>query len=165
MATGCAIVPKEIERKFLLASDGWRGQATRSSRIEDGLLLTTGDRKLRIRIRDGVATMAFKGPREGMSRDEFEYPIPLTDARHLIDSHCDGRILSKTRFEVPHGAFLWEVDVYDAPLSGVVLAEVELTSETVPLSLPDWLGEEVTGQPRYRKLNMLMERRARTLAD
>lgn len=128
-------------------------------------MLTTGDRKLRIRIRDGMATMAFKGPREGIARDEFEYPIPLADARHLIDRHCDGRILSKTRFEVPHGAVLWEVDVYDAPLSGVVLAEAELPRESAPLPLPDWLGEEVTGQPRYRKLNMLMERQAKATAD
>ena len=153
-------VPKEIERKFLVRSDAWKALVVRTSKITDGLLLTSGDRKLRIRIRGDQATMAYKGAREGLARDEFEYPIPMSDAAYLIAHQCESYVLTKTRHEVPHQGFLWEVDVYDAPLDGVILAEVELTHEDVTVPLPDWLGEEVSGQLRYRKLNMLTERLA-----
>lgn len=151
---------KEIERKFLVQSAAWQAQVTRSCRITDGLLLQAGERKLRIRICDDQATMAFKSARQGLVRDEFEYPIPLADARYLIDHQSEGQILSKTRHEVPHQGFLWEIDVYDAPLEGIILAEVELPDETTEVPLPDWVGQEVTGQARFRKLNLLAERRA-----
>lgn len=151
---------KEIERKFLLRSDAWRQQVTRMCRITDGLLLQEGERKLRIRICDDQATMAFKSARTGLVRDEFEYPIPLADARYLIAEQSEGHVLSKIRHEVPYQGFLWEVDVYEAPLEGIVLAEVELPDETCAVPLPDWLGEEVTGQPRYRKVNLLAARLA-----
>ena len=151
---------KEIERKFLVRSDAWQALVLRSSRITDGLLLKDGDRKLRIRIWDEQATMAYKGARQGLVRDEFEYPIPMADAAYLIADQCEGHVLTKTRHEVPHLDFLWEVDVYDAPLEGVILAEVELAHEGLTVPLPDWLGEEVTGQLRYRKLQMLTERLA-----
>lgn len=156
---------REIERKFLVSSDGWQALESRRWQITDGLLLNMGERKVRIRIRDGEATMAYKGAREGLARDEFEYPIPLEDARHLIAVHCEGRVLSKTRHEVPHAGFLWEVDVYDAPLNGVILAEVELPDEAADIPLPDWLGQEVTGQARYRKINMLAARMAAATPD
>lgn len=153
---------REIERKFLVQTDGWQAGEIRRWQITDGLLLNTGERKVRVRIRDDQATIAYKGAREGLARDEFEYSIPLEDARHLIAVHCEGRVLSKTRHEVPHQGFVWEVDVYDAPLSGIILAEVELPDEATDLPLPVWLGEEVTGQARYRKVNMLAERLAET---
>jgi CYTH domain-containing protein len=153
-------VAREIERKFLVRTDAWRALESRRWQITDGLLPNTGDRKVRVRIRDGQATMAYKGAREGLARDEFEYLIPLEDARHLLAVHCEGRVLSKTRHEVPHEGFLWEVDVYDAPLHGVILAEVELPDEATDIPLPDWVGDEVTGQARYRKVNMQAERMA-----
>ena len=135
----------EIERKFLLRTADWRALVARSSRIIDGLMLSSGDRKLRVRIRDQEATLTYKGARRGLARDEFEYPIPLDDARHLMAQHCEGHILSKTRYDVPYLGFLWEIDVYEPPLNGVILAEVELTDAAVHLPLPEWLGEEVTG--------------------
>ena len=150
----------EIERKFLVESAEWLGLVTRRSRILDGLLMDYGDRKLRIRIRDDLATMAFKGPRHGISRDEYEYSIPLADAQAMIQTHCIGRVLAKTRHEVQHAGFVWEVDVYDAPLDGVVLAEIELTDAATFVPLPSWLGPEVTGQLRYRKAHMLRARMA-----
>lgn len=151
---------REIERKFLVRTDAWQAQVVRRSHITDGVLLSSGDRKLRVRIRDEVATIAFKGAREGLARDEFEYVIPLADAQHLLTQQCRGRVLTKMRHEVPHNGFVWEVDVYDFPLEGVILAEVELQQENVEVLLPDWLGDEVSGQPRYRKQNMLDERLA-----
>lgn len=151
---------KEIERKFLVRSDAWQAQVVRSSKITDGLLLNDGDRKLRIRIRDDQATMTYKGARQGLVRDEFEYPIPMADAAYLIAHQCQGHVMTKTRHEVPFQGFLWEVDVYDPPLDGIILAEVELEDDGANVPLPDWLGEEVSGQLRYRKLHMLTERLA-----
>ncbi|MGV8989050.1 MAG: CYTH domain-containing protein [Cypionkella sp.] len=155
---------REIERKFLVRSDDWQAQVIRSSQITDGLLLTSGERKLRIRIRDDSATMAYKGAREGLARDEFEYAIPLADAVYLIKHQCEDRVLTKTRHDVPHLGFTWEVDVYDFPLDGIILAEVELPDEGTEVALPHWLGQEVSGLPRYRKLNLLLERLAQAAA-
>lgn len=141
---------KEIERKFLVRSteclDGLRGE-----RIVQGYIAReAGAMTVRVRIRGERACVTLKGSRAGISRDEFEYPIPLADAEAMIAGHCAGRVLSKTRFLVPHGGYVFEVDVFDGRHAGLVLAEVELPREDAPLSLPDWIGEEVSYDLRYR---------------
>ncbi len=118
--------------------------------------------KLRVRLCDGHGTLTFKGRRAGLSREELELPLDQEQAKMLLDHHCGGRILSKTRHLVPHGDLVWEIDVYDAPLEGVVLAEIELPHAEHPVVLPDWVGAEVSGDPLWRKLNMLEARKRRS---
>lgn len=148
-------MPVEIERKFLVVSDDWRRNAARHVHIRDGLLGIAGDRKVRVRIADDAATLAVKSKVAKGRNVEFEYPIPLADAEYMLAHECDGNLLGKTRYFVPFGGNTWEVDVYDDPLKGVVLAEVELPHEHAVVEVPDWIGEEVTGRPEWKKINML----------
>jgi CYTH domain-containing protein len=144
----------EIERKFLIANDGWRSQCAHQGHIRDGLIATVAGRKVRVRAYADRATLTIKAKTSGPGDAEYEYEIPLTDAEELLAAHCDGNILSKTRYYVPYEGFLWEIDEYDGLLSGVVLAEVELPRNDVEVPLPPWVGAEVTGKSEYKKINM-----------
>ena len=153
-------MPKEIERKFLTSSDGWQAKVTGRVEIRDGLVATSGGRKVRIRTYDDRATVTIKGIRQGIARDEFEYAIPLVDALELLEHHCEGPVLEKTRYYVKEEGFVFELDIYSGVLSGVVIAEVELTAVDEVFPRPEWLGEEITGVDRYRKVNLLRDRLA-----
>jgi CYTH domain-containing protein len=155
----------EIERKFLVANDGWTSAVVRTIHIRDGLVVMEDGRKARVRIAGDVATLALKGQRFGLSRAEFEYQIPMSDAQEILRSMCGDRVLVKSRHFVPFadltfGDLTWEIDSYEGILSGIVIAEVELQREDQPVPLPDWIGREITGDPKYRKVNMLAERHA-----
>jgi CYTH domain-containing protein len=155
-------VALEIERKFLLANDGWKSAIARSVRIRDGLIANSNGQKARVRIADDVATIALKSrKRDLIVRDEFEYSIPLSDAEEILRIMCDGNVLYKTRHFVLHASNTWQVDVYEGLLDGVVLAEIELTNVDQTLMLPDWIGAEVTSDPSFRKINMLAAHLAR----
>ena len=145
---------REIERKFLVSDQSWRELCTKSERLRDGLLAISNGRKIRVRIYESRATITVKTRRTGAAREEFEYVIPLEDARELIASHCDGNVLEKIRHYVPYQGFVWEVDVYEGILSGMILAEVELENADIKVPLPCWIGREVTGDPEYKKINM-----------
>lgn len=93
-------MPIEFERKFLTVSDDWRRKCVRAVRLRDGLLAVADGRKVRVRIADEDAFLTVKGARIGYARDEFEYPIPLEDAEHLLEHHCAGRLVTKTRYFV-----------------------------------------------------------------
>jgi adenylate cyclase len=147
-------MPQEIERKFLLAHDGWKSSVTKSARIRDGLVAFFNGRKARVRIIDDHATIALKGQQKGLGRSEFEYAIPISDAEEILRTMCDDRVLEKVRNYVPYGGLTWEIDVYDGLLKGVVIAEIELDREDRVLELPGWLGKEITGDVRYSKFNM-----------
>lgn len=153
-------MPLEIERKFLVAHDGWKASVTRSAKIRDGLISMSHGRKTRVRIAGGRATITVKGEYTGFVRSEFEYPIPVSDAEEMLRTMCDDRVLEKTRHYASHGGLTWEIDVYEGLLEGVVIAEVELDQADRELDLPDWVGSEVTGNIRYRKITMLEERTA-----
>jgi CYTH domain-containing protein len=148
----------EIERKFLVANDEWKRCAVGSVSIRDGLIAASDGRKVRVRIAGDLATIVIKGPRTGIMRPEFEYEIPLADAERILAS-CEERTLEKQRFFVEDAGAMWHVDVYCGLLQGTVVAEVELKDESQELTLPAWVGKEVTGDPFYRKINM----RARAL--
>ena len=142
----------EIERKFLVASDAWRGQARQpGTAMRQGYLAAGGPGlpSLRIRIAGAAAFLTVKGP-GGKVRAEFEYPIPPADAEAML-ALSPLAVLSKTRFEVEHDGHLWTVDEFHAPaaLQGLVLAEVELDDAATEPPLPDWLGAEVTDDPRF----------------
>jgi CYTH domain-containing protein len=148
----------EIERKFLVANDGWKDAVVRSVRIRDGLIANNKGHKARVRIANDVATIALKSRRSGLARTEFEYVIPYSDAEEMLRTMCDGNVLAKVRHFVSHVGNTWQVDVYEGLLDGVTLAEIELTEANQTLTLPDWIGAEVTADPRYRKVNMVAAR-------
>ncbi len=150
-------MPLEIERKFLLAADSWRGDVVHSDRLTDGLLLRSDLGKVRIRLGERGAWLTVKGRRNGISRLELEYEIPRSDALEMLLTLCDGPPLEKVRHTVPYKGFLWSVDEHLGPLEGMTFAEVELERPDQPLPLPDWAGREITHEPGYRK-HALMQR-------
>ncbi len=140
----------EIERKFLVTGDGWRARVVRSQRMRQGYLCTDpGRASIRVRRTEEGAWLNIKGATVGMTRAEFEYPIPPADADAMLDALCGGRLIEKTRYWVQAGGHLWEVDVFEGANAGLVVAEVELESETERLDLPDWVGNEVTEDAKY----------------
>jgi CYTH domain-containing protein len=153
-------MPLEIERKFLVAHDGWKKSVVRHSKIRDGLIASNNGDKARVRIADDKATIALKSRRTGMVRTEFEYEIPCANAEEILRTMCEGNVLNKVRHFVIHKDATWQVDVYDDILMGIVIAEIELTQPDQVLQIPDWVGAEVTDDPRYRKVNMRAERLA-----
>lgn len=150
----------EIERKFLVNSDAFIAQATEQHEIMQGYLCKEPGKTIRVRIRDERAFLTIKSSRlrEGLAKFEWEREIDLPDAKELMLICLPGAI-SKTRYIIPAPAFegaprCWEVDVFHGRLAGRVLAEIELGDENEPFLRPDWLGEEVTGQPQYYNANM-----------
>src|SRR5262252_2329066 len=129
----------EIERKFLVANEDWKTAVIRSVRIRDGLIANNKGHKARVRIADGIATIALKSRRRGPVRTEFEYAIPITDAEEMLHTMCDGNVLDKIRHHISHAGDTWEVDVYKGLLQGIVLAEIELTDADQKVTLPDWV--------------------------
>ena len=139
----------EIERKFLVDNDAWRDAVERSHTLTQAYLAIDGDTSVRVRIKDGEsARLTVKVGKTGMTRSEFEYPVTLSDAREMVEAGRD-RLIEKTRHIVSHGGFVWEVDVFAGALSGLIVAEVEMGSETDNPALPGWLGREVTGEPAW----------------
>ncbi|MBX4957737.1 CYTH domain-containing protein [Rhizobium lentis] len=140
---------KEIERKFLVRSDGWRSAVETRSVLRQGYIASMDDRSVRVRVLDSrKARLTIKIGRSAITRDEFEYDIPVADAEELLQNAI-GIVIEKTRYRVPHKGFVWEVDVFAGAHRGLVIAEVEMTSETDDPGLPSWLGREVTGDARY----------------
>lgn len=138
----------EIERKFLVFDDRWRQHASEGSVLQQAYLVATKGETVRIRTIDGCrATLTVKIRTSRNRREEYEYEIPYTDAKEMFE-HARG-VLQKTRFEVEHQGYVWEVDVYSGHHRGLVVAEVELDGGNDTPPLPDWLGPEVTGNPRY----------------
>ncbi len=144
----------EIERKFLIANDSWRKHAVSSEVLTDGLIAVSDGRKVRVRSYANRATLTVKTKRLGPVRAEFEYEIPIADAEELL-SLCAETVLVKIRHRVPYKGFVWAIDEYEGLLNGVLLAEVELEDVLLEPQLPDWVGAEVTDDPRYRKINMV----------
>ena len=138
----------EIERRFLVTGDDWRRDVTAARRLVQGYLAREDGVAVRLRMVDGAARLTIKGP-GGLVRPEFEYAIPPDDAAAMLDALCAGRSLAKTRHDVPHDGLLWEVDVFEGPLAGLVIAEVELPAADHSLTPPPWVGREVTGDARY----------------
>jgi adenylate cyclase len=139
----------EIERKFLVASDGWRAQVKDSVALRQAYLTYDGKASIRVRIRDnGGATLTIKSRGAERRRLELEYPVPVLEAEALIALRR-GSVIEKVRHLVPHAGATWEVDVFAGENAGLVIAEVELRDEHEVVELPPWVGLEVTGQPQY----------------
>jgi adenylate cyclase len=138
----------EIERKFLLAGDGWRALGE-PVLLRQGYLSSHPDRTVRVRIEGGQGVMTVKGRSVGAARGEWEYPIPLADATELLDRLCEQPLIEKYRRRIAIGAHVWEVDEFLGANQGLVLAEIELQSEDEAFAKPDWIGAEVTHDRRY----------------
>lgn len=140
---------KEIERKFLVASDGWRQHTDKGIRLRQAYIVTMEDRSVRVRIHGNKwARLTIKIGKSSLVRNEYEYELPMDDAHELL-AQAVGIVIEKRRFRVPHKGFTWEVDVYEGALEGLVVAEVEMKRESDLPALPAWLGREITGDRRY----------------
>lgn len=139
----------EIERKFLVRDESWREQVSRSARMRQGYLVTDAIRSVRVRIADDKAHLNIKSATLGVSRSEYEYPIPLEDAEEMLDTLCGKLVLEKTRHFVHHGDHVWEIDVFEGDNAGLVMAEVELKDPQEAFARLPWLGDEVSHDKRY----------------
>lgn len=140
----------EIERKFLVTSEKFKMQATSVKRIVQGFLNTHPERTVRIRIKgdSGFLTVKGKSDETGTSRFEWEKEIDIADAQSIL-ALCEEGGLEKTRYEIPVGNHIFEVDEFHGKNEGLTVAEVELASENETFEKPDWLGEEITGDVKY----------------
>lgn len=143
----------EIERKFLVKSDAWREGATPTP-IRQGYIFASSTKSVRVRTLDDLGFITVKTGRQGASTSEFEYEIPLTDAGELLEMACEQPIIEKTRYTRDELGHTWEIDVFKGANAGLIVAEVELEHADEPVRLPDWIGEEVTGDPRYYNSNL-----------
>ncbi|MFC4095634.1 CYTH domain-containing protein [Euzebyella saccharophila] len=140
----------EIERKFLVKSKEYKDHATSKERIVQGFLNTDPERTVRVRIKgdSGFLTVKGKSNQEGTTRFEWEHKITVTEAEQLLIL-CEKGIIDKTRYTVPVGNHLFEVDEFYGDNEGLTVAEVELSAEKERFQKPEWLGEEVTGDIKY----------------
>jgi adenylate cyclase len=138
----------EIERKFLVCGDGWRAAARERLEIRQGYLSRDPERTVRARLSNDCGFLTIKGLTQGRTREEFEYAIPVTDGEALLRL-CLPPLLEKTRHVVDYDGKTWEVDEFHGRSVGLIVAEIELDSEDEAISLPDWIGREVTDDPRY----------------
>jgi len=145
----------EIERKFLVTGDGWRAHAERPIRYRQGYLASDPGCSVRVRIGGDEARLNIKSATLGVTRLEFEYPLPLADAELLLERLCRRPLIEKTRHRVLYRGHEWEVDVFAGENEGLVVAEIELEREDEPFARPSWLGEEVSDDPRYYNVSLV----------
>ena len=138
----------EIERKFLVVSDTWKNHVSGQFQLKQGYLQSAPERTIRIRTSNKEGFITIKGKTEGITRTEYEYPIPFSEALSLL-ALSENPPIEKVRYLVSHGSLTWEVDVFEGLNSGLVLAEVELQHENQEIDLPDWIGAEVSSDPRF----------------
>ena len=143
----------EIERKYLVAGEGWRTDVTGLA-CQQGYLSISNDVAVRVRILGDIASITVKGMGALLSRPEFEYPIPVDDAREMLAKHCLKPIVEKKRYHIIHAGNKWDVDEFLGPNTGLVLAEIELANEKQVVELPEWIGNEVTEDTRYIEINL-----------
>lgn len=144
----------EIERKFLLAGDAWRGLG-QAVLLRQGYLSSARERVVRVRIEGEQAMLTIKGANVGTTRGEWEYPIPLADAAELLDGLCEQPLIEKVRHRIEHAGMVWEVDEFLGANAGLIVAEIELASEDQPFEKPEWIGAEVSGDARYYNANLI----------
>jgi len=145
----CTPLPFEIEYKFLVSDDGWRELGAPGVRYRQGYLAQSEECTVRVRAGGGHGYFTIKGPRIGITRAEFEYTIPESDANEIIDSLCGTRVVNKTRYSIEYRGLVWEVDEFHGANTGLILAEVELEREDQPFDKPSWVGRDVSQNPRY----------------
>ncbi len=146
----------EIERKFLVRNDSWRVRAQPGQRYRQGYLTTEAQSSVRVRIAGEQGYLNIKSATLGVTRMEFEYRIPRQDAEEILDRLCVQPLIEKTRYIVEHAGHTWEIDVFEGDNAGLVVAEIELHSQDEAFELPDWAGEEVSHDPRYYNVSLVI---------
>jgi len=146
---------KEIERKFLVTGDGWRGRAP-GILFRQGYMARTQDRVVRVRVAGdkGFLTIKIRSADRSLTRTEFEYAIPVEEARAMLDALSPGEVIEKYRHTFEQCGSVWEVDEFLGANQGLIIAEIELKSEDQCFVRPDWLGEEVSRVSRYLNVEL-----------
>jgi adenylate cyclase len=139
----------EIERKFLITNDSWRKEADEGIYMVQGYMGSNEKSSIRIRINGDTANLNIKSKTIGIQRSEFDYPIPVDEAKDILETLCDKPYVEKTRYHVIHDDKKWEIDVFSGDNDGLIVAELELESTDEEFSMPDWAGEDVSDDPRY----------------
>ncbi|MDY6942376.1 MAG: CYTH domain-containing protein [Pseudomonadota bacterium] len=145
----------EIERKFLVSNDNWRSSITSHQEMVQGYLNLEGNSVVRVRIASNRAWINIKGATIDIRRREYEYPIPIDDAREIMDHLCAGPAIEKRRYYVPIRGHVYEVDEFLGANEGLVVAEIELSDEREAFERPEWLGAEVSHDPRYLNVSLV----------
>jgi len=148
------IMGKEIERKFLVIGNDWRALA-QGTMYRQGYLNSAKERTVRVRTVGDKAFLTVKGITVGATRAEYEYEIPFADCNALLDNLAEKPLIEKKRYKIKQDAFVWEIDEFFGENQGLIVAEIELTSEDQKFEKPHWVGEEVTGDPRYFNSNLI----------
>ncbi|MCI7612947.1 MAG: CYTH domain-containing protein [Selenomonadaceae bacterium] len=145
---------KEIERKFLIKKELWQPKGEGIS-IRQGYLSLEPERTVRVRLKGERGFLTIKGKNHGISRTEMEYEIPAGDAAQLLDEMCMRPLVEKVRYTESYQGQQWEIDIFAGDNAGLAVAEAELASEDAALSLPDWAGQEVSGEARYYNSSLI----------
>lgn len=145
----------EIERKFLVRNSDWQSDIAEKLHIKQGYIAVNEKCAIRVRIANTLATLNIKSAGLHIARKEYEYSIPLTDAEEMLSQFCPDQYIEKTRYRVNHETGIWEVDVFEGLNKGLVVAEIELESVEQNLTLPEWIGAEVSGDPKYLNNNLV----------
>jgi CYTH domain-containing protein len=147
-------VGKEIERKFLVKGEQWRKQATGIA-YRQGYLSTVVERTVRVRTIGEKGFLTVKGISVGATRTEFEYEIPVKDANTMLNELCERPLIEKIRYKIDHAGLTWEIDEFEGENKGLIIAEIEIDYEEQKIEIPDWIAEEVTGDPKYFNANLI----------
>ena len=145
---------QEIERKFLVDKALWYEVRPEGTDYRQGYIVNTKGKTVRVRVAGAKGYLTIKGATQGATRAEFEYEIPVEEARQLLQ-FCEGPLIEKTRYKVEVEQHLWEVDEFSGENDGLIMAELELESEDQPFAKPAWVGPEVTDDPRYYNANLV----------
>lgn len=146
---------QEIERKFLVINDSWRSQAAAKLYRQGYIATAQAGKSVRVRTVGETGYLTIKGPARGLARAEFEYAIPVNDAKEMLETLCLSPLIEKNRYRLPIGNIVWEIDEFMGENAGLIVAEVELASENQPFEKPDWLGKEVSGEARYYNASLV----------
>lgn len=144
----------EIERKYLVRDDAWRALA-QGTQYRQGYLSTTPERTVRVRLIADKGYLTIKGVSIGAVRMEYEYQIPGGEAQTMLDELCEKPLIEKKRYKIDHKGLTWEVDEFFGENQGLIFAEVELESEDQSYDKPEWITDEVTGDPKYFNSNLI----------
>jgi len=147
-------MPREIERKFLLKGDAWRAEVRESQPMSQGYLASSARSSVRVRVAGDNAWLNIKAGGLVASRQEYEYSVPVEEARELL-ALAEGPLVEKTRHLVEHGGMTWEIDEFHGENAGLIVAELELDYEDQPFARPAWVGQEVTQLRRYYNVRLV----------
>jgi CYTH domain-containing protein len=145
---------KETEKKFLVQGDVWRS-LVKGTAYRQGYLNSAKERTVRVRTIADKGYLTVKGITTGATRAEYEYEIPAAEAEAMLTDLCEKPLIEKTRYKIQAGSHVWEIDEFLGENQGLVVAEVELTSKDQAFQKPEWIGGEVTGDPRYFNSNLI----------